>query len=324
MGDDGGGPRSAVVVNPAKVLDLEEHRRIIFAGLDAAGWPEPMWLETTPDDSGGGQTRQAVEAGAEVVFVCGGDGTVMACVTALAGTDVALAVIPSGTGNLLAANLGLSDDVAAGVEVALEGGRRRLDVGVVGEQCFAVMAGMGFDAQMLAGTSEKAKARIGWPAYVIGGLRHLRDRPMRVSVRLDDRRPFRRRARSVLVGNVGRLQGGLRLLADAEPDDGLLDVAVLTPRTVRHWLALGWAVLRRRGRIPRMETFTARRVEIRSNRPQPRQLDGDLIEPDRTLTVTVRPQALVLCVPRPAEAPDLAEGAEQTREAADQIREAAG
>ena len=119
-------------------------------------------------------------------------------------------------------------------------------------------------------------------------MRHLRDRPMRVSVRIDGEPPLRRRARSVLVANVGRLQGGVRLLADAEPDDGWLDVAILTPRTVGHWAALGWAVLRRRGRVPRMETFRGHHVVVASNRPQPRQLDGDVIEPGRALDVRVR------------------------------------
>jgi diacylglycerol kinase family enzyme len=322
-GPDRGGPRSAVVVNPTKVADLDALRRVIDGGLAAADWPPAAWHETTPEDSGQGQAGAAVRDGAELVFVCGGDGTVMACVTALAGTDVALAVLPAGTGNLLAANLGLSADPAVGVEVALAGGRRRIDVGVVEGRCFAVMAGMGFDAELLAGTSEAAKKRIGWPAYLFGALRHLRDRPMRVTVTLDGHRPLRRRPRTVIVGNVGRLQGGVRLLAAAEPDDGRLDVAVLSPRTVRHWAALGWAVLRRRDRVPLMETFTAERVEISSSRAQPRQLDGDLIEPDRRLLVTVRPRALTLCVPLPAGDPDLAYDSAAASRAADEVRQAA-
>ncbi|MFG1951194.1 diacylglycerol/lipid kinase family protein [Micromonospora sp. NPDC048830] len=301
----GGGPRSAVVVNPVKVADLAELRETVDAALAAAGWPEPLWFETTPEDPGRGQTRAAVEAGVEVVFACGGDGTVMACVGGLVGTDVALAVLPQGTGNLLAANLGLSHDLAAGLEVAVERGRRQLDVGAVEDHYFTVMAGMGFDAQMLADTSEATKARIGWPAYVMGAARHLRDRPMRVSIRLDDRPPLRRRARSVLVANVGRLQGGVTLLTDAEPDDGWLDVAVLTPRTLRHWLAMAWALVRRRGSVPRMEVFRCRRVRVTSNRPQPRELDGDLIEPGRQLRAEIRPRALWLCVPQPEEARDL-------------------
>ncbi|HEU4346754.1 MAG TPA: diacylglycerol kinase family protein, partial [Actinoplanes sp.] len=119
-------------------------RRTVNGGLADAGWPEPVWLETTPEDSGQGQARQAMADGAELIFACGGDGTVMAVVTALAGTDVAMAILPAGTGNLLATNLGLATDAATGVQVVLDGGRRKIDVGVVGDQCFAVMAGMGF------------------------------------------------------------------------------------------------------------------------------------------------------------------------------------
>ncbi|MFC6020067.1 diacylglycerol/lipid kinase family protein [Plantactinospora solaniradicis] len=309
-----GGPRSAVVVNPVKQTDIDGLRRTVTETLTAAGWPEPAWYTTTAEDPGQGQARQAIEAGAEVLFVCGGDGTVMSCVGALAGTEVAMAILPSGTGNLLAANLGLSNDLAAGIEVALERGRRRIDVGVCEDQVFAVMAGMGFDAQMLAATSETTKARVGWPAYVVGAMRHLRDRPMKVSIRIDDQPPRRRRARTVLVANVGRLQGGVRLLADAEPDDGFLDVAVLTPRTLNHWLSLGWAVLRRRSRVPRMEVLRGRRVTITSNRAQPRELDGDVISAGRSLRVTVRPAALWLCVPQPATEPDLAVDADAAAE----------
>jgi diacylglycerol kinase family enzyme len=310
------GTQSAVVFNPAKLDDPDSLRETVDRALERAGWPEPKWYETTVEDPGEGQARAAAEAGAEVVFVCGGDGTVMACASGLVDTESALAVLPCGTGNLLAANLGLSGDLAAGIEVAIEGGRRKLDLGAVAgregtpTRYFTVMAGMGFDAKMLAATSEKTKAVIGWPAYIVGALRHLRDRPMRVSVRVDGGKPMRRRARSVLVANVGRLQGGVRLLTEAEPDDGWLDVAILTPHTIGHWAALGWAVVRRRGRVPRMETYRAHRVEVESNRPQARQMDGDVIERGRTLLVEVRPQAVWLCVPRPADAPDLADDAE--------------
>ncbi|XTZ16479.1 diacylglycerol/lipid kinase family protein [Micromonospora echinospora] len=319
------GLRSAVVVNPVKVADLDELRRVVDETLTAAGWAEPLWYETTVEDPGRGQTEKAVAAGVDVVFACGGDGTVMSCVSGLVGTEVALAVLPQGTGNLLAANLGLSNDLAAGLEVAVEQGRRRLDVGAVDGHHFVVMAGMGFDAQMLADTSETTKARIGWPAYVVGAARHLRDRPMKVSIRVDDRPPLRRRAKSVLVANVGRLQGGVTLLTEAEPDDGYLDVAVLTPRTLRHWLELGWAVVRRRDRVPRMEVLRCRRVEITSNRAQPRELDGDLIEPGRSLRVEIRPGALWLCVPRPAQAPDLADDADAVAERGERrVEEARG
>jgi diacylglycerol kinase family enzyme len=312
-----------VVVNPAKVTDLDLLRRTIGEGLAEAGWPEPAWFETTKEDPGRGQAEAAVRDGAELVFACGGDGTVTAVVTALTGTDVALAVLPAGTGNLLATNLGLSGDPATGVQVALEGGRRRIDVGVVEDKCFVVMAGMGFDAQMLAGTSETAKKAVGWLAYVGGAVKHLRDRPMRVRIRLDGGPPMPRHPRTVIVGNVGRLQGGVRLLTEAEPDDGRLDVAILSPNSLRHWASLGWAIVRRRKRKPLMETYTAERVEIVSNQRQPRQLDGDLIEPGRSLKIGLRRRALLLCVPQPDSDPDLAYDAEAAARAAEPVRTAA-
>jgi diacylglycerol kinase family enzyme len=311
------------VVNPVKVPDMDLLRRTIGTGLAGAGWPEPAWFETTPEDPGRGVTARAVAEGAELVFACGGDGTVMAVLTALAGTDVAMAVLPAGTGNLLAANLGLATDTATGVQVALDGGRKRIDVGVVGDRCFAVMAGMGFDAQMLAGTSETAKRRLGWIAYVGGAVKHLRDRPMRARIVLDGGRPMPRHPRTVIVGNVGRLQGGVRLLTEADPSDGKLDVAILSPNNLRHWASLAWAVARRRRRVPLMETYTARRVEIVSNHAQPRQLDGDLIEPGRTMSIHVRHRALLLCVPKPAGDPDLAYDAAAAARAAEGVREAA-
>jgi diacylglycerol kinase family enzyme len=297
VNDDDAGPCSAVVVNPSKVIDLDERRKEICAVLAEAGWPEPLWLETTPEDPGRGQTAEAVRGGAEVVFACGGDGTVMACAGTLAGTGVALAVLPSGTGNLLATNLSLPTRVADGVRVATAGTRRCIDLGTCGRTDFTVMAGMGFDAQMIGAASEDMKRRIGWYAYVLAALRYLRHRPVRVRIRLDGGTPVRRRARTVLIGNVGRLQGGIPLLPDARPDDGWLDVAVLTPYTVGHWLALAWGVIRRRRVVPRMETFRAKRVEVYSNRVQPRELDGDLIEPARHLDVTIKPAALWVCVP---------------------------
>jgi YegS/Rv2252/BmrU family lipid kinase len=288
---------SAVVVNPSKVTDLRQRRDEVCAALAEAGCPEPLWLETTPEDPGCGQTREAIAAGVDVVFACGGDGTVMAVATELAGTRVALAVLPSGTGNLLAANLELPTDVVEGVALAVRGDRRKIDVGALENRCFTVMAGMGFDAAMLDGTSGTLKATVGWPAYVLGGLRRLGDRPMRLRIRLDGGESMRRRSRTVLVANVGKLQGGITLLPDAEFDDGLFDVAILSPRHAADWLRLAWAVMRRQTRVPRMETFRASRVEITSDRPQPRELDGDVIEPAKKLSAVIRPGALTVCVP---------------------------
>src|SRR6266536_3835321 len=181
--------------------------------------------------------------GVDVVLVAGGDGTVMSCVSALAGSPTPLAVLPSGTGNLLATNLGLPGDLDEAAQVALHGHRRRLDVGALaGEGVdgdrFVVMSGMGFDAAMLRDADPAMKSRVGAFAYVLSGLRQIGRRPAEYRITLDGLPPFSRVAQGVLVGNLGRLQGGLEVLPGAEPDDGVLDVGVLQTRSVAGWLRL--------------------------------------------------------------------------------------
>jgi diacylglycerol kinase family enzyme len=305
-----------VVVNPARVDDLEGRRASIRSALADAGWPDPAWVETTPEDPGTGQTRAAVEAGAEVVFVLGGDGTVMAAVAGMtelaeAGGSrrAALAVLPAGTGNLLARNLGLPDDAGAGVRLATEGGRRQIDVArLIDDTCghpFVVMAGMGFDAAMVDGVPAPVKRAFGWPAYVLSGLRHVYRRRFDVTVVIDGRPPVRRRVTSVVIGNVGRLQGGVRLLAAASPDDGVLDVGLLRPKGFTGWGALATGLLLGR-RIPLgMEVLRGSRIDVRTPHEQPRQVDGDLVEPGTRLLVEVLPGLLELCVPRDGERGDL-------------------
>lgn len=303
--------RSAVIYNPVRVDDLAGRREAVERALADAGWPAAQWVETTADDPGAGQARQAIQDGAQIIFVCGGDGTVRSVIEGVAGTDAALAVLPAGTGNLLATNLGIPDDPTAGVRLATEWGRRQLDVGDVDGQLFAVMAGMGFDAALLEDASTTLKAKIGPLAYLLSALGHLRDRRMRVQIFLDDRPPVRRRARSVVIGNVGRLQGGVRLLADAEPDNGEMDVAVLSPRRLGDWVRLAWGILRVRRDVAHMDVLRAARIRVVSDREQPRELDGDVVEPGHELNVQVRPGALWLCVPQPEESPDIAEGGEK-------------
>ncbi|MBT0994020.1 diacylglycerol kinase [Cellulomonas sp. DKR-3] len=295
-----GGPRSALVVNTNRVEDADVLRTRIEERVAAAGWPAPAWFETSAEDPGKGQAEQAVADGAEVVIVCGGDGTVRSAIEGLVGTDAALAILPGGTGNLLAANLGIPTDLDDALEVVLTGSRRTIDVGEIEGQAFAIMAGMGFDAQVMSAAPTALKARAGWLAYVVGAFKHLAEREMHVQIRLDDDEPITRHARTVLVGNVGRLQGGLVLMPDAQAANGSLDVAVVAPRNIGHWLQLVVGVALRRERVPRRELFRAERVRVRSDRPQPRQVDGDLIDDGRTLDVRVRPGCLNICVPAEA------------------------
>ena len=292
--------RVAVVFNPATGGgDTSGRKRDTQQALEAAGLGV-LWLETTPEDPGQGLTAKAVAESVDLVMAQGGDGTVMACVTGLAGTDVPLAVLPGGTGNLLATNFDIPADLEAAVEVALHGDRVRLDVAAMDDDRFVVMGGIGFDAAMLRDADPRLKERLGAVAYVLSGFKHLRRRATRFRLRLDDRPPLERTGQGLLVGNLGRLQGGLPVMPDARADDGLLDVAVLQTRTVADWLALAVRMLlRRRRKDPQLETFQARRVEVHCDRPQPVERDGDALDTPRDhLVIEVVPGALTLCVPR--------------------------
>ncbi len=286
---------AVVVVNPTKVKPAEHD--VLVRALAHEGVADVSFQETTVDDPGIGQSRAAVESGADLVIAWGGDGTVMACVTGMAGSDTPLAIVAGGTGNLLARNLDIPLDLIEGVRVAVHGRRRRVDVGIVGEEKFAVMAGIGFDAAMLRDASEKAKARVGPVAYVFSGLSNLNDHGFDCTVTVDDQPPRASRARTVLVGNVGKLQGGLPVLPDAVPDDGLLDVMVISPRTTLQWVQVAVRVFIRRPHPRHMDTQRGRRILIESRTPQPYELDGDVRGETSRLLCVVQPAALVLCVP---------------------------
>jgi YegS/Rv2252/BmrU family lipid kinase len=287
----------AVIFNPATGGgETADRKRDTEQALQGAGL-DVLWLETTREDPGQGLTRGAVEQGVDLVIAQGGDGTVMACVTGLAGTDVPLAVLPGGTGNLLATNFDIPSDLEDAVQIALEGDRVRLDVAAMDDDRFVVMGGIGFDAAMLRDADPNLKEHLGAVAYLLSGLRNLRRRRSRYRLRLDDRPPIDRVGQGVLIGNLGRLQGGLPIMPDARPDDGLLDVAVLETRTVLDWLTLAVRVLLRRRKDPQLELFQARRVEVSCDRPQPVERDGDLAGARDHLLVEVVPAALTLCVP---------------------------
>ncbi len=289
--------RAAVVVNPTKLDDDEAFRKSVRRAMDDHGWDEPLWLETTPEDPGRGQAESAVSAGVDLVLACGGDGTVTACAEGVTGTGVPLAIIPMGTGNLLARNVGLPMGVDEALEVALGRVQQPVDAGRVNGALFVVMAGLGLDARMLSDASDSLKKRVGWFAYAISAVRHLGDRPVRLTVSADGGRRRRMRASALIVGNVGWLRGGLPLLPDARPDDGMLDAVVLIAGGPARWLAVAADILLRRparGRIYRVQ-FTELQVTL--DQEQPWEIDGEVMGSARQLTVEAQPGALLLRMP---------------------------
>lgn len=297
-------PRAAVIVNPIKVGDRLAFQRLVRKALEVRGFADPVWLETTEDDAGHAMAKRAVEEEVDLVLVAGGDGTVRVVCAYMGRTGIPVGVIPAGTGNLLARNLGIPLDLDEALEAVLDGRDRRIDlVEVFGDGLdttrFAVMAGLGLDAAIISDAPPQLKKQLGWTAYVVSAAKNINHPSVRVRITLDDRPPIDRRVRTVVVGNVGMLQANIPLLPDARPDDGLIDVVLFAPRRVTQWPRLILRVVARQKKSDLyLERFTAKHVEILAAVDVQRQLDGDGIGPGRNITAQVEPGVLIVRVPK--------------------------
>ena len=286
----------AVVAHSKKSLGggLPELRKI----LADVGINTPIWYEVRKSKQAPARVRAALDEGADLVFVWGGDGMVQRSVDALAGTDATIAILPAGTANLLATNLGIPIDLRDAVDVGLHGARRRLDVGVMNDERFAVMAGAGFDARMIRDADRGLKDKAGRLAYVFTGAKNLRGKRVKVKVKVDGEMWFEGRASCVLFGNVGKLFGGLTTFVDARPDDGRLELGVVTAKSAWQWArALAQTVRGHPERSPFVNTTSGKRFSVRFDRPTVYELDGGDRTTTKKLKVRVEPSAVTVCVP---------------------------
>jgi diacylglycerol kinase (ATP) len=287
----------AVVAHSAKTLGggLPELRRV----LEAEGIDDPFWCEVAKSRKAPPQVRRAVKKGAELIFVWGGDGMVQRCVDVLAGTTVKLAILPAGTANLFATNLGIPKDVERAVAVGLRGERRSLDVGRFNGERFAVMAGAGFDAAMIRDAGEGGlKERLGRVAYVWTGSKNLRSKPFRATIEVDGAAWYKGKASCILLGNVGKLFGGVEVFEDARPDDGKLELGIVTAEGLLEWgRMLARTAVGTPSKSPFAQTTKGSSVKVKLSRKVLYELDGGDRTKVKAFKVKVEPGAVTVCVP---------------------------
>ena len=286
----------AVVAHRGKTLGdgLTGLRR----ALEVRGVASPLWLEVEKSKQAPKKVERALEAGSRLILAWGGDGLVQRCLDVIAGSDTPLAIVPAGTANLLATNLGIPKDLDQAVEIGLFGERRRLDVGRLNGERFGVMAGAGFDAAMIQDADGALKDRFGRAAYLWTGARGLRTKPFEARVAVDGDPWFRGKASCILVGNVGNLFGGVEVFERASPDDGRLDLGVVTETGIVEW---GRTLARTAAGNPEQSPFvrvtSGRKFDVELDRKVLYELDGGDRVKAKKLKVRVEPGAVTVCVP---------------------------
>ncbi len=299
------GPRRvAVVYHPMKVEESTFRRLVTLKSLEH-GWSEPVFLPTSLADPGQAVTKLAFAAGAERILAAGGDGTVRAVTTTLRDTAVPSAIIPTGTGNLLARNLGISLDILTALDIAFTGKVRDVDLAQLvvdydneHPAYFTGMAGVGFDAALMLDTDARLKRIVGSAAYLVAFAQQLGYKPRLVHYQVDDGHPAQRKAVLILVGNTRSLQGGLDLFPNAAIDDGRIDLLLASPHTLAGWARVLAAVLRPLRRSKAIEYHSGRRFVIDLESDAPWELDGDTEGTGHHFEFSVLPGALKIITNR--------------------------
>jgi YegS/Rv2252/BmrU family lipid kinase len=275
--------RALVVLNPAAGQeDPARVRRQIGGALAVRGAPFDL-AETAGAGDAERLAREAAARGYRAVIAVGGDGTIAEVITGLAGSLVPLAIVPQGTGNQLAANLGIPSELDAAVEVAVHGVPQPIDIGQLSTgRYFALMAGAGWDAEVMTSCTRELKDRWGFAAYLFAGVRASVS-PTSALFRITaDGEEIEVRAATVLIANAGQLFHSLfpvevRIGPGVSFHDGLLDICIFAPRTLTDVAAVLWRVARRQYvGDERMIYLQAREVRIETDPPLVTQVDGDL------------------------------------------------
>jgi diacylglycerol kinase family enzyme len=286
--------RVGVVINQGK--RLQGGQAGLRRALAERGIAEPEWLEVPKSKYAPGAVSILVDAGIDRILVWGGDGTVRRCIDQLCrldAPDVVLGVMPAGTGNVLARDLDIPIELDAALDIALGDRVDRMDVGTVDGEYFAVVAGAGFDGELIKRSQAGLKERLNRIGYLWAAIRSSGIEAVDARVRVDGHLCHDGPATCVIAANVPTILGGLRAFPDARLDDGVLHLAVVTADSPAAWAgALGRAVLDEPDASAAVTIMKGRRIEADFATPLEWQIDGGDRSPSRRMRWEAVPAAV--------------------------------
>ena len=288
-----------LIVNPVSGRGLDRSRSQNVERLARKlGWRGEL-LETTPELHAGFLAERAVRSGSKHIVVCGGDGSVMEALDAVAGTDAALGIVPLGTGNLFAVNLDLPRTVHGALKVALYGEIQDIDIGRANGIPFGILTGIGWDAAMVRDANRELKDRLGLLAYFLAAIRNLEHPISNYELTIDGHPSLTVAAKSIIVANMGLIPGRIEIIPRARHDNGELTVAIVQAESLLSWVALSASALT--GRLvddPRLQLMSGKQIVIQSlDGPQLVEADGNDLPPTDRLTVQVMPGGASIYMP---------------------------
>jgi diacylglycerol kinase (ATP) len=287
-----------VVVNPA-AGQLGPDLRLLNRIIHAAGWDWEVQVTNSMGD-GGRAAQRAVSAGASLVAACGGDGTIMDVAAGLLGSEVPMAILPSGTGNVLAKDLGIPLDLAGACSLIFSPRAvlKPIDIGVVGERLFLLRLGAGLEADIVRAADRGFKDRLGMVAYVAATIQAWSQAPLSHYHLELDGQIEEIDGLACMVANAGAIGiPGLTLSPQVQIDDGLLDVFIIRRGDLAELGALA-AILVSTSTAPvsGLPHWQVREVSIQADPPQGVEMDGEALG-STPVYASVLPSALRVIVP---------------------------
>ena len=289
---------ATLIVNPVSgVGNPLERRKLLKSLAKDLGWVG-NYIETIKEISANQIAKTEIARGITHIIACGGDGTIMEVLEALLDKKVVLGIVPLGTGNILARNLSIPLDTNEALKIAFFGNPRLIDAGKANDNYFSIIAGIGLDAEIMRSTGREVKDRWGLFAYVVAAIKNLLNKHGTYEIKLDNKKPFTVKAKTIMASNMGKLMGGVEIIPSTHPQSGSLQLCIIKARSLNSWMNLTISALS--GKIEKSNyyaVYEAKKIEIDVlSGKKLYECDGDHFPPTQHLSIQIYPKAVSVMV----------------------------